>query len=59
MDINALEKEIEELGIAVTPSTTNTLPGYLNAPYFDAARTRTLLRKLDWHLVPFLALLYL
>lgn len=26
---------------------------------FDAARTKSLLRKLDWHLVPFLALLYL
>lgn len=26
---------------------------------FDAARTKTLLRKLDWYLVPFLALLYL
>jgi hypothetical protein len=29
------------------------------APQFDQARTKTLLRKLDWHLVPFLALLYL
>jgi len=26
---------------------------------FDAARTKTLLRKLDWNIVPFLALLYL
>ena len=30
-----------------------------NAPHFDAARTKKLLRKLDWHLVPFLSLLYL
>jgi hypothetical protein len=26
---------------------------------FDEQRTKTLLRRLDWHLVPFLALLYL
>lgn len=26
---------------------------------FDQQATKTLLRKLDWHLVPFLALLYL
>jgi hypothetical protein len=31
----------------------------LEPPQFDNARTKTLLRKLDWHLVPFLALLYL
>lgn len=30
-----------------------------DAPHFDEARTRKLLRKLDWHIVPFLALLYL
>jgi hypothetical protein len=29
------------------------------APHFDELRTKKLLRKLDWHLVPFLALLYL
>jgi hypothetical protein len=26
---------------------------------FDAQQTRTLLRKIDWHLIPFLSLLYL
>lgn len=30
-----------------------------DGPHFDAARTKKLLRKLDWHLVPFLSLLYL
>ncbi|KAG9235966.1 major facilitator superfamily domain-containing protein [Amylocarpus encephaloides] len=30
-----------------------------SGPHFDTARTKTLLRKLDWHLVPFLSLLYL
>ncbi|KAH6677081.1 major facilitator superfamily domain-containing protein [Halenospora varia] len=35
------------------------LEGVVLAPEFSAARTKTLLRKLDWHLVPFLSLLYL
>jgi hypothetical protein len=30
-----------------------------DTPHFDASRTKQLLRKLDWHLVPFLSLLYL
>ncbi|KAI5845126.1 major facilitator superfamily domain-containing protein [Morchella snyderi] len=40
---------------ATTPSTMEAAEG----PLFDAARTKKLLRKMDWHLVPFLALLYL
>ena len=40
------------------PSATITEPD-ADVPQFDQARTKTLLRKLDWHLVPFLALLYL
>jgi len=27
--------------------------------YFTAQQTKALLRKLDWHLIPFLSLLYL
>lgn len=30
-----------------------------DAPHFDVKKTKALLRKLDWHLVPFLSLLYL
>ncbi len=26
---------------------------------FDEARTRKLLRKLDWHIIPFMSLIYL
>jgi len=37
--------------------TPNSLES--DGPTFDAERTRKLLWKLDWHLVPFLALLYL
>lgn len=37
--------------------TPNSLEA--DGPTFDAERTRKLLWKLDWHLVPFLSLLYL
>ena len=30
-----------------------------NGGAYDAAATNTLLRRLDWHIVPFLSLLYL
>lgn len=40
---------------------TVSSPGSLEAagPKFDRARTAQLLKKLDWNLLPFLALLYL
>lgn len=38
---------------------TITPPEYNAPPQFDEARTKKLLSKLDWHIVPFLALLYL
>lgn len=40
---------------STTPSTLEASEG----PLFDVARTKILLRKMDWHLVPFLSLLYL
>lgn len=40
-------------------STTPASALALEAQGFDAAGTKKLLRKLDWHLVPFLSLLYL
>ena len=60
LDLKVEGQEIEVSGI---PHSTQTFIGNpredLEAPQFDHARTKTLLRKLDWHLVPFLALLYL
>ncbi|CAG8949085.1 hypothetical protein HYFRA_00002214 [Hymenoscyphus fraxineus] len=38
-------------------TSSYSLPGTVLE--FDEARTKTLIRKLDWHIVPFLALLYL
>lgn len=49
------EKILAHADSSTTPSTLESSEG----PVFDAARTKKLLRKMDWHLVPFLALLYL
>ncbi|KAG9240378.1 major facilitator superfamily domain-containing protein [Calycina marina] len=38
---------------------TDDSPEYNDEPQFDTRMTKTLLRKLDWHIVSFLALLYL
>ncbi|CAL3973203.1 hypothetical protein PZA11_005501 [Diplocarpon coronariae] len=43
----------EDLSSSVAPKSID------DAPQFDAQQTKKLLRKLDWHIVPFLALLYL
>ena len=57
---STLKQEIElSDGTVSTPTGTNTPPEFSEPPQFDQARTKTLLRKLDWHLVPFLSLLYL
>lgn len=40
-------------------STTPASALAIEAQGFDEAMTKKLLRKLDWHLVPFLSLLYL
>jgi len=51
-----------DLDLKATGHVQETIPPPEYAddgPHFDAARTKKLLRKLDWHLVPFLSLLYL
>jgi hypothetical protein len=54
MDVKALGK------VEATDSVaTQTPPEDAETPQFNTKRTKALLRKLDWHLVPFLALLYL
>jgi len=53
---STIEKEVvKHVDGAVTPDSLESSDGAC----FDEKRTKKLLRKLDWHLVPFLALLYL
>lgn len=43
-----------EAVVATTP-----VAGEIESHGFDAAATKKLLRKLDWHLIPFMSLIYL
>ncbi|CUS13534.1 unnamed protein product [Tuber aestivum] len=52
---STIEKEVKHVDGAITPDSLESS----DAASFDEKRTKKLLRKLDWHLVPFLALLYL
>ncbi len=52
MGAETSDSDSKEVGHVQIEDVSQTAP-------FDAVRTKTLLRKLDWHLVPFLALLYL
>lgn len=56
---NSLDFETTKGHAEQVEVVSNAGSGYDNAPHFDAQRTKKLLRKLDWNLVPFLALLYL
>jgi hypothetical protein len=60
LDLKAASQGVEISGdVSSTPISTSNPREHQDAPQFDKTRTKTLLRKLDWHLVPFLALLYL
>ncbi|EKD13341.1 uncharacterized protein L3040_002798 [Drepanopeziza brunnea f. sp. 'multigermtubi'] len=48
--------QTEKAKVEVSPTIQTSID---DSPHFDAQRTKKLLRKLDWHLVPFLSLLYL
>jgi len=52
---STIGKEAKHVDGAVTPDSLESSDG----ASFDEKRTKKLLRKMDWHLVPFLALLYL
>jgi hypothetical protein len=43
----------------IVRASPELLAGDVEPQGFDAAATKTLLRKLDWHLIPFMSLIYL
>lgn len=60
LDLKAAGQEVEiSEGLHSTPISESNPRQITGATQFDQKRTKTLLRKLDWNLVPFLALLYL
>jgi len=52
------EKKVPN-GIAVTPATPDIADGELETQGYSVLSTKTLLRKLDWHIIPFMSLIYL
>lgn len=48
------EKDVGVLDVSAAASVES-----IEAQGFDEARTKKLVRKLDWHLIPFLSLIYL
>lgn len=51
------EKVIDDT--TVVPVEIDTSVQDVETSGFDAAGTKKLLRKLDWHLIPFMSLIYL
>jgi hypothetical protein len=43
----------------IVRASPELLAGDVEPQGFDAAATKMLLRKLDWHLIPFMSLIYL
>lgn len=57
---NDLESKVQDIKVDAANPDGAAIPSEgSDAPTFNAKRTKKLLRKLDWHLVPFLSLLYL
>jgi hypothetical protein len=54
MAANVPEKNAGVLDVSISDSVES-----IEAQGFDEARTKKLVRKLDWHLIPFLSLIYL
>jgi hypothetical protein len=42
-----------------TETSVDILAGDVETQGFDASATKKLLRKLDWHIIPFMSLIYL
>jgi hypothetical protein len=50
------EKKSGEFVVSTTPDLST---GEVESQGFDHAATKKLLRKLDWHVIPFMSLIYL
>jgi hypothetical protein len=51
--------EIAEKNVGVLTVSASESVDSIEAQGFDVARTKKLIGKLDWHLIPFLSLIYL
>lgn len=51
--------EKKEVGSVVVPSDADVAAGEAELQGYDSKATKKLLRKLDWHIIPFMSLIYL
>jgi hypothetical protein len=51
--------KVHEKNAGVLDASASDSVESIEAQGFDEARTKKLVRKLDWHLIPFLSLIYL
>jgi hypothetical protein len=52
----AEKKETADAEVAIVLDTAS---GDMSPPAFDESSTKKLLRKVDWHIIPFMSLIYL
>jgi hypothetical protein len=52
------EKKLASEAVTSTPST-DVAAGEIETQGFDGKATKKLLRRLDWHIIPFMSLIYL
>lgn len=52
------EKKVNAESV-VLEATPDISTGDVESQGFDASATKKLLRKLDWHIIPFMSLIYL
>jgi hypothetical protein len=52
------EKKLASEAVTSTPST-DVAAGEIETQGFDGKATKKLLKRLDWHIIPFMSLIYL
>jgi hypothetical protein len=58
-DFTAMDEKKTPNEVAVTSATPDIADGEIETQGYSAISTKTLLRKLDWHIIPFMSLIYL
>jgi len=59
MEVSVPEKVIDKKVASQTDVSPSSSVEVIEAQGFDQQTTKKLIRKIDWHLIPFLSLIYL
>jgi hypothetical protein len=58
-DFTVMDEKKTPNEVAVTSATPDIADGEIETQGYSEVSTKTLLRKLDWHIIPFMSLIYL